>query len=100
MTKLIRDKIPDIMAAKWQTATTYVADDSEYLARLVEKLQEEVTEAWAADEIHLPEELADIIEVINAICVARGLSLDEVEKIRIKKLEERGGFEKKLILVQ
>ena len=44
------------------------------------------------------EELADLLEVMSAVAVARGSSLDEVETIRKKKKDMRGGFEKKILL--
>lgn len=42
--KLIRDKIPEIIAAKGGQAVTHVATDEEYQAKLREKLTEEVQE--------------------------------------------------------
>ena len=44
------------------------------------------------------EELADLLEVIRAVALARGSSMEEVEQIRIKKAEKRGGFEKRILL--
>lgn len=37
------------------------------------------------------EEVEDVLEVLQAICVARGYSLDEIEKLRAEKAEKRGG---------
>ena len=45
------------------------------------------------------EELADILEVIYRIAQLKGISKEELEKIRIKKLQDRGGFEKNLFLI-
>lgn len=39
-----------------------------------------------------------VLEVLQAICVARGYSLDELEAMRAKKAEERGGFSDKIFL--
>ncbi len=97
MAKLIRDKIPAIMAEKWQTANTYIANNDEYWERLKDKLLEEAQEV--IEEWNIPEELADLTEVIHAICSARWISLEEVEKIRQEKREKRGGFEEKIILL-
>ena len=44
------------------------------------------------------EELADLLEVIHAVVLARGSSMDEVEQIRIQKDEKRGGFTKRILL--
>ena len=39
-----------------------------------------------------------MIEVIYAAAKARGYSVDELEKVREKKAEERGGFREKVLL--
>ena len=39
-----------------------------------------------------------MLEVLQAICLARGFSLDELEAMRAKKVCGRGGFEKKIFL--
>ena len=44
------------------------------------------------------EELADMLEVIYAATVARGYSIEELEAVRKKKAEARGGFEKRIFL--
>jgi hypothetical protein len=42
--------------------------------------------------------MADVLEVLYAICKARGYTLDELEAKRQEKHIERGGFEKRLFL--
>ena len=44
------------------------------------------------------EEMADLLEVLYAICTARGYTLEELESVRKKKAEERGGFAHKIFL--
>jgi membrane protein involved in colicin uptake len=44
-------------------------------------------------------ELADLIEVIYAVVVNSGSTLEQFEKIRKKKQDERGGFEQRLLLI-
>ena len=44
------------------------------------------------------EELADLLEVIYAATKARGYSIEELEKVRVEKVEKRGGFDKKILL--
>ena len=58
--------------------------DQEFLEKLEEKSSEEITE-YQNDKN--PEELADILEVIYRIAQLKGISKEELEKIRIKKLE-------------
>ena len=59
------------------------------------KLDEELAE-YHKD--HSIEELADLLEVIRAVAVARGYSLEELERIRANKAAKRGGFEKRILL--
>ena len=93
--KLIRDNIPEIIIAKGGTPKFHVADDAEYWEKLKRKLLEEVAE-WMKDESI--EEMADVFEVLTAILKTKGWGLEKVIEIQKKKREERGGFEKKLIL--
>lgn len=93
--KLIRDKIPEIILGDNQIPVTHVASDEEYKQRLLEKLSEEVDEFYLGESI---EELADITEVIYAIAKSRGVSRRQFEEMGRQKKKERGGFEKKLIL--
>ncbi len=93
--KLIRDKIPEIISANGERAITHVADNEEYERKLKQKLLEEVEEFM---ENSSPEELADILEVIDAIFDQFGFDRDEINKIKKDKLEKRGGFKNKLIL--
>ena len=93
--KLVRDKIPEIIKEKGGEAITHIADDEEYWEKLKEKLQEEVDEFLAEDN---KEELADILEVIYAICDFKEINREELENIRKEKAEKRGGFKDKIIL--
>lgn len=95
MRKLVRDKIPEIIIKKWQTTDSYKADDKEYSWRLREKLKEELLEFLESDE---SEELADMLEVMYAICEDKWISMEDIEAIRKKKKEERWWFEKRIIL--
>ena len=40
--------------------------------------------------------MADVLEVIYRIAQLRGISKEQLEEIRIKKSEKRGGFEKNI----
>lgn len=91
--KLVRDKIPEILDKKGVIYEKRIASSEEYKAELVRKLGEEVKEFMEADD---PEELADIIEVVEAL--KKLPDYKTVEELRGKKLEERGGFDQKIIL--
>lgn len=93
--KLVRDQIPDIMKKQGLTPKIYIASEEEYSQRLNEKLKEEIKEYLESED---QEELADILEVIYAICELKGFDKKEVEKLRLNKQKERGGFKKRIIL--
>lgn len=93
--KLVRDKIPEIIEADNKKCVTHILKDDEYIAALETKLNEEVAEYQADKSI---EEMADVLEVLQAICVARGYTLDELESVRAQKAEKRGGFKEKIFL--
>ncbi len=95
--KLVRDRIPEIIEKSGKTCVTSELSASEYVEMLDEKLNEELAEY---QESKSPEELADLLEVIRAVATARGSSIEEVEKIRIEKAAKRGGFEKRILLLE
>ena len=93
--KLVRDKMPEIIKANGDVPFIRIADDDEYWEKLREKLQEEVNE-FLEDENH--KELADVLEVMHAICKHKGIDFTDIEKIRIEKADKRGAFKNKIIL--
>ncbi len=93
--QLIRDKTPKIIKQNGMIPTTHVADENEMFFMLQKKLKEEVSE-FMIDESE--EELADILEVIYAICKNKWFSLEEIERIREQKKKEKWWFDKKTIL--
>ena len=93
--KLVRDRIPEIIEEQGKTCTVEVLSDEDYLAMVDAKLDEELAEYHKDQNI---EELADLLEVMLAAAAARGYSREQLEAVRAKKAEERGGFEKKLLL--
>ena len=93
--KLVRDRIPEIIELSGRTCTIEYLSDDDYLRMLETKLDEELAEYHQDQSI---EELADLLEVIRAVVIARGSSLEELERIRKEKAQKRGGFEKKILL--
>lgn len=95
--KLIIDKVSELMIEKNVKVVDHQMDQEEYLLRLNNKLVEEAKEVITAKNIsELEEELADVLEVINAIASAKGVSLEDVENTRIKKKARKGGFERRI----
>ena len=93
--KLVRDRIPEIIELSGKSCTTEILSDEEYLRMLDTKLDEELAEYHKDQNI---EELADLLEVIRAAAIARGHTIDDLERVRAEKAAERGGFEKRILL--
>lgn len=95
--KLIRDKIPQIIEKSGSRCHVEILDDAAYLAKLEEKLSEELAEYLQSKEL---EELADLWEVMDALVQAKGHTWQELTDIRNEKREKRGGFAQKLLLLE
>jgi predicted house-cleaning noncanonical NTP pyrophosphatase (MazG superfamily) len=95
--KLVRDKIPEIIESSGKKSVTDILSEQDYLVMLDEKLNEELAEYQESKSM---EELADLLEVMKAVAAARGSSMEEVEQIRKEKAAKRGGFEKRILLLE
>jgi predicted house-cleaning noncanonical NTP pyrophosphatase (MazG superfamily) len=97
--KLVRDRIPEIVANRGLVKRFRVADPSEMPSLLRAKLIEEMAEFSAAtDAIAMIEELADLLEVIRALGRLCGSDPDALEAVRARKASERGAFEAGIVL--
>ncbi|MFE4420427.1 nucleoside triphosphate pyrophosphohydrolase [Streptomyces sp. NPDC056817] len=96
--KLIRDRIPDIAAARGQTLEIRVAEPGEMTDLLRAKLLEEANEAAGAEPGDLLEELADVLEVVHALAAASGHALTELDQARARKAAARGAFTQRLVM--
>lgn len=67
--KLVRDKAPAIMKSEGITSEMYIMEHEEYISKLKGKILEEAKEVAEATCEELPEELADVLEVMH--CLAR-----------------------------
>ena len=85
LVKLVRDKIPQIV----KNATFKKAEKHEYKRLLLGKLQEEVSE-FILDQNE--EEIADILEVIEAIIKEYNFSSKTIDEIKKQKKLEKGDF--------
>ena len=93
--KLVRDRIPEIIAKDGKKAVTRTLNDEEYKIYLEKKLDEEVAEFHESRSI---EELADILEVAFALGRAYGYYTESLYAVRVKKGIERGFFLQKILL--
>lgn len=93
--KLVRDKIPEIIAGTGKTCTCEVLSDAAYLRLLDEKLNEELAEYQESKSL---EELADLLEVMDTVVKARGYTWEQLAQLRNDKRAARGGFDKRILL--
>ncbi len=93
--KLVRDNIPEIIEAQNKNCEIRILNDDEYYNALISKLKEEVNEFIIDPCI---DELADISEVISALCKVLCISKDDLSLQLIKKRLVKGGFNKQIFL--
>ena len=95
--KLIRDKITEIIEQNGGKAVIRQLSHEEFVRFLEMKLDEEVGE-YHRDKTM--EELADILEVVYALASLHGCSKEELLAVYDEKHEKRGGFERRLLLIE
>lgn len=91
--KLWRDKTPELMRTMGSIIHVTQLDNAEYEQQLKIKLQEEVGEICAAQtHKNLIEELADVCEVIDALCALHKIAREDIRACQKEKRDERGSF--------
>jgi predicted house-cleaning noncanonical NTP pyrophosphatase (MazG superfamily) len=99
--KLVRDRIPEIIAKDGKKYSTKILDNSEYEKELKKKVFEELDEYMSAvNHANAIEEMADVLEILHALAECHGATFDAVEEVRKKKAEKRGGFKEKIFLIE
>lgn len=98
--KLVRDKIPNLISAQGQKPNTKIIEranlESHLLFKLIEESHELIKSTTNEQFIN---EIADIIEVLNAILEYRQIGWDEVNQHITLKREERGNFSQGVFLL-
>jgi len=93
--QLVRDRVPDIITKAGKKVYLKTLSEEELGDALKKKLQVEVNEYIKSDRI---EELADILEVVEALVGIHGEDMKTLESIKTQRREKRGGFDKRLLL--
>lgn len=105
--KLVRDKLLDIYEAdlvsgKISAYGVRNITGDELVSALSAKLAEELAEVGEAlledNRDHLTEELADLLEVVEALAAAKDISGAEISACKENKFHKRGGFNEGLFL--
>ena len=82
--KLVRDKIPEIIHASGNQCETTTLSNVDYIEALRQKLVEEAEEAAIAKPDELAQELADVMEVMDALMAATGIEPRKLKKFKQK----------------
>ncbi|MBD3203050.1 hypothetical protein GF327_02050 [Candidatus Woesearchaeota archaeon] len=93
--KLVRDKVPEKLQKENKVPVYHTASKEEYWTYLKEKLQEQIDEFFTTESKN---KIADINEVIRAICNFNDWDMEELEKTRKQKAKTKGCFSKRIIL--
>lgn len=96
--KLVRDRIPAIIAASGRRCHTTVLTEPAFRTALLAKLVEEAQEVQAATPEEMLTELADVLEVVQALLALRQFTLVQVHEVQEQRRLARGGFEGRLHL--
>ena len=101
MPKLVRNKIPEILDAK---GIDYVICEGAELnglrwlgLKIIEEAREVQTALLGSDD-NVEEELADVLELIYAIADVEGISFGDIQKTRMHKKRQKGGFSSEIVL--
>ena len=96
--KLVRDKIPEIIKSNGEEPVCKILTDEEYKSELEKKLFEEYNEVLESVGEGRIEELADMLEILNALAILEGSTLEQVIEVAEKKAQKRGAFKEKIYL--
>ncbi len=99
--KLVRDRIPDLMAEPGSTLIVETLNHKAHINALKKKLCEEADEvALATTREEIIEEIADVQEVLDALILKMAIDRNELETIKRTKSFKKGGFDRGLYLKQ
>ena len=97
--KLIRDLIPEIMDREGVRYEIGTLETDAFRKALLEKVVEEAGElAEAVGRGEVVKEVADLHEVIDALLALDGIRSDEVRAMQERRRQDRGAFERRLVL--
>ena len=93
--KLVRDKIPEIIATKGGIADCRTLDDEEFRKELIKKMYEETAEF---DKDNTLEELGDMYSVLFELAHLAGYTISDVMRESERKRMSNGGFAKRIFM--
>ena len=96
MGKLVRDRIPEIIHQAGESPEVTVLAPEDLFTALMDKLLEEAEELRDSDASRRVEEMADVLEVVEALLDY--FDRAQVAQVQSQKFLERGDFEKGYLL--
>ncbi|CAD5979936.1 hypothetical protein PCC9214_04580 [Planktothrix tepida] len=97
--KLVRDRIPELIQKSGYQCDITTLSETEYRQALRDKILEEAQEVVQASDQELVQELADLLEVVEALMESYGIENERILLERDHKRAEKGGFEHKIKLL-
>ena len=99
--KVVRDDMPRRFVRDGYVADIHELTPEEFKVEIVRKIVEEAQEVAAAlTRSEIISEMGDVLGVLQAICDAHDIGWHEVVDAAIEKENRRGGFSKRLFLVE
>ena len=96
--KIVRDRIPAIIRKAGGIARVRTLPRAEAIVLLSQKLIEEAFEVWSASTTDMVHELADVLEVLDALRRESGIAQHTLQQVREDRRATRGGFDALLYL--
>lgn len=92
--RVVRDRIPDLVAEAGHDVRFRQLTADEKPRFLKQKVANEAKELLAAELSQEKEEVADVLEALEAFILARGFDRDDLRRIKDHKRKQRGGFDR------
>lgn len=98
--KLVRDRVPDNIAADGKRAILTIVTGDELLAAMRRKVVEEANElSCAQTKEQITEEIGDLLEIIAAYRNALGITAHDVQAQMMRKTSKCGNFTQGKVLI-
>ncbi len=96
--RVVRDRIPELVREAGHDVAFRQLTAEEKPRFLKQKVANEAQELLRADMGKEREEVADVLEALEAFIAARGFERDDLRRIKEHKRKQRGGFERGFVV--
>ena len=91
----VRNKVPEILRSMEEECVSRSVEDEAYLYYLEFRLIEEVEHYLESKD---PEDLIDLMEVVERVASLKGITADELKAMRAEKTSEIGDFSDNVVI--